>query len=149
MAKHTASDKHKKAERFNKANQKAFLEAMVKRRGNIAAACKLADVSRSQVYIWRKEDPDFEQLFQETRVELTEFLFEKVCELGEMGDTTLLIFALKSLDRARFDDAYARQERAFEKGLQPQGDNLVPVRAILVRDEPPAMVNGAAKEQEH
>ena len=41
--------------------------------------------------------------------------------------------------RWKFDDGYVRQERAFEKGLQP-ADNFTPVRAILVRDEEPAGV---------
>lgn len=129
--------------------QTAFLEALVKRRGNVTAAAKVADISRGQVYEWRNTNPVFEAEYQLTRKKLEEFLFEKVIEFAEMGDITACIFALKSLNRGRYDDAFARQERAFEKGLQPQEGGFVPVRAVLVRDEPPpgVLVNGKAEEK--
>jgi hypothetical protein len=146
---HTESDGPKKE---LTPKQVAFLEALVKRKGNVTAAAKVAEISRGQVYEWRNTNPTFEAEYQLTRTKLEEFLFEKVVEFAELGDITACIFALKSLNRARFDDAYARQERALEKGLQP-AEGFVPVRAVLVRDpEPPGVkapvVNGVS-EQEH
>lgn len=128
--------------------QTAFLEALVARRGNVTAAAKVAEISRTQVYEWRNTNPAFEAEYQLTRKKLEEFLFEKVVGFAELGDITACIFALKSLNRARYDDAYARQERAFEKGLQPQDGGFVPVRAVLVADAPPAGV-GSGEVKEH
>jgi hypothetical protein len=113
----------------------------VKHRGNVTAAAKLGDIARCQVYEWRNTNPVFAAEYQLTRKKLEEFLFEKVIGFTELGDITACIFALKSLNRARYD-AYARQERALEKGLQP-AESFVPVSAVLVRDTEPAGVKTA------
>ncbi len=97
----------------------------------------MCEVSRAQVYNWKERDPAFLKRYKETRKELEEFLFEKACEFGEMGDSTLLIFALKSLNRARFDDQFIKQKYALDRGAQPDGSTSIPVRAVLVRDDEP------------
>lgn len=132
----TRTDKKKKIE-SNKGTQAGFLEALVQRKGNISAACRIAEVSRSQVYEWKERDPEFLKLYKQTRKQLEEFLFEKACEHGEMGDSTLLIFSLKALNRARFDDQFIKQKYAMDRGAQPDGSASAQVRAVLVREEEP------------
>jgi hypothetical protein len=132
----TKSDNKKKIS-ANKAAQTAFLEALVQRKANISAACQLSGVSRSEVYEWKERDPEFLKLYKQTRKQLEEFLFEKACEHGEMGDSTLLIFSLKALNRARFDDQFIKQKYAMDRGAQPDGSASAQVRAVLVREEEP------------
>lgn len=57
---------------------------------------------------------------------------------------------LKAKRRALYDDAYARQERALGKGLQPVSEHLIPVHPVLVRDDEPAVTRevGVKKEPE-
>ena len=43
------------------------------------------------------------------------------------------IFTLKAKRRAKYDDAYARQERAIEKGQQPIGGVMVPIQVELLQ----------------
>ena len=135
----TPTKKHsKKKGKFNPGLQTAFLEALVARRGNVTGACETSDVSKSQVYQWLKKDAKFKKRYADTRKQLEEFLFETVCNLGiDEGDTTALIFSLKALNRARFDDAYARQERMLEKGQQPLGTVATPIHVELVRGPGP------------
>lgn len=131
-------DPRKKGKQINRATQKRFLEALVQRKGNVTAACKIAEVQKSRVYEWRKKDPGFEKRYQATRKQLEEFLFERVCELGEMGDTTLLIFALKALNRGRFDDGFIKQKYAMDRGMQVSGGEAVlPLRVVLEREADP------------
>jgi len=132
----TKSDNKKKIS-ANKASQTAFLEALVKRRANISAACELSGVSRSEVYEWKERDPEFLKLYKQTRKQLEEFLFEKAVGFAEDGDTTILMFTLKSLNRARFDDQFIKQKYAMDRGAQPDGSASVPVRAVLVREDEP------------
>jgi hypothetical protein len=117
--------------------QTAFLEALVARKGNISAACLLADISRAQVYEWKERDPEFLKLYKQTRKQLEEFLFEKACEHGEMGDSTLLIFSLKALNRARFDDQFIKQKYAMDRGAQPDGSASRPITIVLSGEEEP------------
>lgn len=130
----------KKLGKFNKVKQADFLKAIVKRRGNVMAACELAKCSRKQFYTWLQRDPIFKKNYKACRKEMEDILFEKACDLGEAGDTTALIFTLKSLNRARFDDRYAAQKYAIKKGANITSDVTVPVRAMLVREEEPFAV---------
>lgn len=133
-------------------DQIAALTGFIQSIGNVAKACQFAKISRQTWYHWKKHDDNF----QKALLAVDEFFADQLeCAAHQFafkGDSTLLIFMLKGKRRAKYDDAFARQERAFEKGLQPQGENLVPVRAILVRDEPPQRVketDDAQSEPQH
>ena len=132
----TKSDNKKKIS-ANKAAQTAFLEALVQRKANISAACQLSGVSRSEVYEWKERDPEFLKLYKQTRKQLEEFLFEKACEFAEDGDSTVLMFTLKSLNRARFDDQFIKQKYAMDRGAQPDGSASRPITIVLSGDEEP------------
>lgn len=129
--------KGRKAGEFSEVKQLAFIEAFVARRGNVMAACELADVSRTQYYEWRSRDPNFKRLMKRAMKQLEETLFEAACNHGFDGDSTLLIFSLKALNRARFDDRFIAQKYAMSKGLNPDGSQPAQIRAILVKDVEP------------
>ncbi len=93
---------------------------------------------------WKKNDPDFLRAL-ELLDEIDSDDLERVAStFARGGDTTLIILLLKAKRRAKYDDAYVRQERAFEKGLQPPDGGFVPVRAVLIADTPPS---GVAKDE--
>lgn len=76
--------------------------------GNISEACKLVGFSRQTINEWRYNDPDFDHAVEEailagkeTLADLAEtYLHKRIRE----GDTTAIIFTLKSLRRRFFGD---------------------------------------------
>jgi hypothetical protein len=78
--------------------------------------------------------------------ELEETLFEAACNHGFDGDSTLLIFSLKALNRARFDDRFIAQKYAMAKGLNPDGSQPVRIVPVLVREPEPWMLSNATDE---
>ncbi len=138
----------RKAGEYNEINQLAFIEAFVARRGNVMAACQQAGVSRANYYTWKAKDPNFKRLMKRAIKELEETLFEAACNHGFDGDATLLIFSLKALNRARFDDRFIAQKYAMAKGLNPDGSQPAQIRAILVKDAEPWAVAEAERTAE-
>jgi hypothetical protein len=77
------------------ANQKSFLAAFVEI-GNVAKACRTANLDRATIYRWRKDCPDFELAFQhacedfadgledEARRRATEGVNEPVYQKGKL-----------------------------------------------------------------
>lgn len=117
------------------AQQRALIE-FFKSNGKIVATCKKAKITRATWYNWKNHDEQFKRALTEM-VQLRRDELEAVAhDLAFSGDTELIKLLLKAYDRALYDDAYARQERAFEKGAMP-AEGYIPVRAVLVRDAAP------------
>lgn len=136
----------RKAGEFNEAKQLLFIEHYVARRGNVMGACTDAGISRTQYYAWRSKDPNFKKLMKRAMKQLEETLFEAACNHGVDGDATLIIFALKALNRARFDDRFIAQKYAMAKGLNPDGSQPMRVIPVLVREPEPWMLNNSNDE---
>jgi len=49
-----------------------FLVALKEFRGNVSAACRVLDIGRSTVYMWAREDDDFEEQCKVVQLETTE-----------------------------------------------------------------------------
>lgn len=85
--------------------QKA-LEAYLKH-GTVRAACYMAGIGRTTWYQWIADDAEFARLAREAGEHVTDQL-EQVAQQRATspkdGSDTLLIFLLKSRDRARFGD---------------------------------------------
>jgi hypothetical protein len=149
----TESDFLKKEFQGLSLKQRAALKGWLASNGSVPEAVKAAGVDRSTWYHWKKNDPDFLRALELLDEMDADDLEHQANTFARAGDTTLLIFLLKAKRRAKYDDAYARQERALEKGLQP-AEHFVPVRALLVRDAEPPGVKAPAPpeppaEQEH
>ena len=111
-------------------NQAAFLEAL-STCGNVTEACRVADLARSAVYDWKRDDPDFsaaweealsigeEGLEDEARRRAFEGVDEPVFYLGEKCGAvrrysdTLLIFLLKGAKPEKYRE---RQELTGANG---------------------------------
>jgi hypothetical protein len=119
-----------------------FIAAFIASRGNVSKACQTAQMARSTYYLWKRTDLDFVQQLQEAKEELEEYLFEKVYEFGVDGDITAAIFSLKSLNREKYDDAFARQKYILDRGATPHDAPLVQSRIVIVRDSEPERLKG-------
>lgn len=122
--------------------QKALIE-FFKNNGRIVATCRAAKITRATWYNWKNNDEQFKRALKEMVLLRRDELEAAMHEFAFAGDSELIKFLMKAYDRALYDDAFARQERAFEKGAMP-ADVALPVRALLVRDVAP----GEKKEDE-
>jgi len=83
--------------------KESFLKAYQKSFGNITIACKSLDISRQAFYKWKNTDSTFVKELEE--IEPGE-VFVDFCENAlakkiESGDTTAIIFALKTQGKKR------------------------------------------------
>jgi len=84
-----------------KERQKAWLEAYKAQLFNITEACKRIGIDRSTYYRWLDNDPDFGQAVQDAREEKLDFIEDQLLGKIAEGDTTAIIFALKTLAKHR------------------------------------------------
>lgn len=130
--------------------QDNFLISYIESNGNVSAAAEKVGMERRTFYHWMKNDPEFVKRLEETKQQFADKLFNVAMDFAFQGDTTLIIFLLKSLQRERYDDGFIRQKYAIEKGLQPQVEQFVPIRAVLVREPSPGEIApGKKSEVEH
>lgn len=122
---------HKKKGTFPRFGSKSHLKQpwieAFRKIGVIGQACEAVNVSRQQVYDWRKEDPKFKKQFEESNIHITELIErsalnraivgtkksvyqggKKVGDVVEPSDT-LAIFLLKARDPKKYRNWYNRQ----------------------------------------
>ena len=108
--------------------QKSWLEAFKAKSFNVSKACLAIGIDRSTYYRWM-DDPDFAQSVKDAREEKIDFiesqLFRKIAD----GDTTSIIFALKTLGKSR---GYV--ERKEISG--PDGSKLNPIDIKVLLQKP-------------
>lgn len=83
--------------------KRAFLEAMKKTFGNISASCNIATITMPTYYNWRKDDEEFAKEVDSTNYKESrlDFIENKLIEKINKGDTTAIIFALKTIGKER------------------------------------------------
>lgn len=93
-----------------------FLELLSSKKsgGSISAASTLAGVSRQTIYNWRMEDNSFDQAIihamQEGKTQIADLAEQALIKRIEAGDTTAVIFTLKTLRSARYGDKEERND---------------------------------------
>lgn len=75
--------------------QDIVLDAFIKT-GTILGAARRTGISRETIRKWRKNDEAFEKRFQDADLDITETLETKAMSMAMGGDTTMVIFLLKS-----------------------------------------------------
>lgn len=87
----------------NKTRQtkKELVEAMNKSLGVVTQACKIAGVSRKTFYTHYNSDPDFKKACDEAQEIAIDFVESKLFKQVEIGDTTAIIFYLKTKGKKR------------------------------------------------
>lgn len=81
--------------------QKKFIEVLTQARGLIAVSCKTMGISTTTFYKWKKDNPDFAAAVQEVGEVQKDFVESKLLENINNGDTTAIIFYLKTKAKDR------------------------------------------------
>lgn len=86
-----------------KIRKKAFIETFKKTFGNVSQTCKVLDLDRSTYYKWIKEDESFKIEIEsvEPKELFLDFTESKLVEKINTGDTTAIIFTLKTKGKSR------------------------------------------------
>jgi hypothetical protein len=84
-----------------KLRQRVWLEAYKASLFNITEACKEIGIDRSTYYRWLESDRDFSKAAQDAKEEKLDFIEDKLLGKIAEGDTTAIIFALKTLAKHR------------------------------------------------
>jgi len=86
-----------------KIRKRAFIETFKKTFGNVSQTCKVLDMDRSTYYKWLKEDEDFKIEIEsvEPKELFLDFTESKLVEKINTGDTTAIIFTLKTKGKSR------------------------------------------------
>ena len=102
-------------------NKQAFLEALSASYGIIAEACEAMHMSRSTFYRWYKTDEEFKEqvdIVTETQIDYVE---SKLIKNISAGDTTAIIFYLKTKGKAR----------GYSEKTKPKEEKPLPVETLL------------------
>lgn len=94
-----------------------FLEALAAAAGIVLTACESVNVSRSTYYRWYKDDAAFAERVDEISEEQLDFVEGKLLKSIKEGDTTAIIFYLKTKGKKR---GYSEKQPPKEETLQPQ-----------------------------
>lgn len=89
--------------RINKVQQtkKALLDALEKSLGIVTTACKSVGVDRGTFYNYLKTDPDFAAAVEDVGEVTLDFAESALLRNIKQGDTTAIIFYLKTKGRVR------------------------------------------------
>lgn len=97
MAKKTTAKTKKRVE-----DKKAlFLKAFEQSRGIIAPACRAISMTRQIYYKWLEDDPSFAEAVEAIRQEQIDIVESALLNKIEDGDTTAVIFYLKTKAKER------------------------------------------------
>lgn len=100
-AKKEAEIKKKDLQKKIAATKDRFIEAFKKKAGNISSACAAVNVSRQTFYTWLKDDAQFQVKVDEVNEYLLDYTESKLMERITEGDTTCIIFHLKTKGKSR------------------------------------------------
>lgn len=83
--------------------KKAFIKAYKKAFGNVSQSCLAIGIDRSTYYDWIKKDEKFKKKIEEAEPQerFLDFLESKLVEQINGGNTTSIIFALKTKGKNR------------------------------------------------
>ncbi len=101
--------------------KKEFLEELARGYGIIATACEKAGVSRTTYYRWYNADREFKEKADEITETQVDFVESKLLSLISEGDTTAIIFYLKTKGKKR-----GYNEKALQTQAQPQPPRALP-----------------------
>ena len=71
---------------------------------NVSRACRLCNVSRTEMYRTKREEADFAELWDDAIAEGVERLAEKAWHRAEESSDTLMVFLLRSHDPDTYGD---------------------------------------------
>lgn len=105
----------------------AFVKAFAQSRGIIAPACKAVSINRTTYYDWMERDPAFAEEVEAIRQEQIDTVESALLNKIEGGDTTAVIFYLKTKGKER---GYSERTELTGK----DGKDLIPDIRIEIVD---------------
>lgn len=83
--------------------KEAFIEAFRKTFGNVSQSCEIVGISRTAYYDWLNADPEFKKRLDTVQPEeiFVDFAEKALINRIEKGDTTAIIFSLKTKGKKR------------------------------------------------
>lgn len=84
--------------------------------GNVSAACKAANIGRGTHYNWLNKDPEYKAIVMEIGEEAIDFVETALKQRIQKGDTTAIIFFLKTKGQSRGYLEKQAIEHTGEKG---------------------------------
>jgi hypothetical protein len=88
-------------ERTTEAKKKTFIDSFVKSGFNITKACDMTKIHRRTYYDWIEKDTDFANLVTDTQEALIDSVEDALKDKIADGDTTSIIFFLKTRAKHR------------------------------------------------
>ena len=82
-------------------HKKAVIEALESSLGVVSEACKEAGVGRTTFYKWMREDPEFKEEVDSIEDYALDFVESKLYGQIKKGDTTAIIFYMKTKGKKR------------------------------------------------
>ncbi len=82
-------------------HKKAMVEAMKQSLGIVSEACKIAGVCRQQHYTWLKDDSEYKKDIDDISEDAIDFAETALRKKIAKGDTTAIIFYLKTKGKSR------------------------------------------------
>ena len=102
--------------RSKKARQRAWIDAYKANLFNVTTACSEIGIDRSTYYRWLENELSFSQAVQGAREEKLDFIEDQLLGKIAEGDTTAIIFALKTLAKHR---GYVERQEIITQGNPP------------------------------
>lgn len=81
--------------------QKMFLNVYDASMGNVSIACIKANVGRSTYYKWMRENPSFKKNVENLKEGMIDFAESKLFQEIQKGNTTAILFFLKTQGKDR------------------------------------------------
>ena len=100
-----------------KIKKDALIDALKKTLGNVSTACKGVGISRNSFYLWMKEDKKFEESVNDIKENNIDFAESKLLQKIADGDTTCIIFYLKTQGHNR--GYIERREQTIITQMEP------------------------------
>lgn len=84
-----------------KPTQKEIISVYEKKGCNVTATCKALGINRTTFYNWRKRSEKLDAMLEEVEESIIDYAESKLVEHIQEGDTTCLIFFLKTKGKKR------------------------------------------------
>lgn len=118
--------------KFNNLKKNAFLAKMDATLGNITISCKEVGIDRSTYYKWLEKDPKFRQAVDDLAQTSIDFAESMLKKNMKEGDTTAIIFFLKTKGRSR---GYSeKQELELTGGVNVNADISIEESKRIIRE---------------
>ena len=97
----TQTDTIKKERKTTEIQKKALIEALDASLGIVSTAVKLVGIHRATYYEWVKNDPEFKRAVEDINENALDFAETALHGKIKVGDTTAIIFYLKTKGKKR------------------------------------------------